>query len=400
MAVKDLRNPIKDQVAIVGIGEVGYVRDAKMSEMAMTAEACIRAIQDAGLTKKDIDGIVAQKSAEFEEIHEGLGIPELYWSQDTTVGTVFGHAVTYAANAVFGGSCNYALVAWTTYRAGASQSARNDPFRARYGTTFVGGQTRGSGDDARLYHHNANPYGAFGWRYLKQYGLSREAWGLLAINNRSNASRTPTACLRTPITMDDYMNARWIREPLALLDMEIPVDSSTALIITTAERAKALKHRPVYIHATSFGENRFGTHQYELAEDYEHLSTWVCMRALWHKSELQLKDVDVCYPYDGFTCIATTWIESMGWAPPGGALVFFKKHWDASENRIKVDGRRMFHTHGGSLSYGGSTGASYFPEAVRQLRGQAANQVPNAKVALLGVGGFFHNSTAALLRAD
>lgn len=173
-----------------------------------------------------------------------------------------------------------------------------------------------------------------------------------------------------------------------------------AVVLTTAERARALKQKPVYIHAQSFGENRFGTHYYEQAQDYHYLSTWVCMRALWQKSEVQLADIDGCFPYDGYPPIAIAWVEAMGWCGAGEAYDFFRANWDAAESRIKVDGRRFFHPHGCSLSYGGSTGASYITEAVRQLCGQARNQVPNAKAAPLGIGGFFHNSTATVLRGD
>lgn len=400
MGVRELRNPLRDQIAIVGVADVGYTRDAGMSEIGLATEAAKLAIMDAGLTKNDIDGIIAPKSAEFEELHEGLGIPELYWSQDTTPGTVAGHALTYAANAVFSGSCNYALVSWTMYRSGASHSAQNDPFRARYMKTSFGGQTRGRGDDARLFHHNGNPYGAFGWRYLREFAVPRDVYGLFSVNCRSNAALDGRAVLRTPITMEDYLNARWIREPMALLDMEIPVDSSTAVVLTTAERARDLAKKPVYFHASSFGENRFGNSYYEQAEDYRHLSTWVCMQALWQKSELTIDDIDVCFPYDGYTPIAIAWIEAMGWCGAGEAYDFFRRHWDATENRIKVDGRRLFQPHGGGMSYGQSVGASYISEAVRQLRGEARNQVLNAKAALLGIGGFFHNSTATVLRAD
>jgi acetyl-CoA acetyltransferase len=191
-----------------------------------------------------------------------------------------------------------------------------------------------------------------------------------------------------------------IREPLCLLDMDLPCDGGNALVITTAERARSLPNKPVYIHAATFGESRFGTHYYEQARSYRELSVWPCMRKLWAKSDVTLADVDVFYPYEGFTNIAVAWLEASGYCDAGGAYDFLREHWSDQEDRLKINGRVLVQPAGGSLSQGASQGFSYFYDAAQQIRGEAPNQVPEARAALVCAGGIFHNSTAFVLRGD
>ena len=395
---------MRDKVAIVGVGITPYGRSLRgRTALSLGMEACRLAIEDAGLTRKDIDGICGTSICEFEDIQEGMGIPQITWSLNTMRGTIPPHQVAAAAYAVFSGACDTALVVHGHTRGpGSSKSAANDPYRT---SSLVQSQARNPPrsplDLAAFWAHSADPYGAFGGRYLWQYNVPRDVYGLIAVNNRTNATMNPHAVMQTPITMDDYLAARMIREPLCMLDMDLPVDGGNALVITTAERARDLAKKPVYIHASTFGENRYGTHYYEQAEDYEHLSNWICMRALWERSELQLKDMDIFFPYDGFTNISITWIESSGYCGPGEAYDFLREQWVADENRLKIDGKVVFSPNGGSLSDGASQGFNYFHESVVQLRGEAGRrQVPGARTSLVAAGGIFHNSTALVLRTD
>jgi acetyl-CoA acetyltransferase len=201
--------------------------------------------------------------------------------------------------------------------------------------------------------------------------------------------------------MDDYLTARMIREPHCLFDMDLPVDHGDALVITTTERARDLPNKPVYIHAAAYSEVKDGVEYYENGRSYTELAPWVTARDLWSRSELTLSDVDVFYPYDGFSNIAVADIEAFGFCKPGEAWDFLRANWDPVENRVKVGGRVIFSSHGGSLSHGASQGFSYFHEAALQLRHAAgARQVPGCKTALLTPGGFYHNSTGFVLRAD
>jgi acetyl-CoA acetyltransferase len=410
-----VRNPLKDKVAIVGIGFTEYGRHLQRTPLSLGLEAARKAITDAGIPKEEIDGICGSGAgfgvggANFLAMVEALGIPELTWCMNSGLGA----SLVNATHAVFSGACDTALlVSSGNVGVGWSSGARNDPFRMRTEEQSSRGAvalrmasnpgfgTAAFGDYAQGWFHAAEPYAGWGLRYLHDFGVPRDVFGLVAINNRSNASRNDRAVLRTPITMDDYMNARMIRYPLGMLDLDIPCDYGEAIVVTTAERAKDLKAKPVYIHATTFGEMEYGTEYYENGRDYTLMSPWVAARTMWAKSDLTVDEVDVFFPYDGFTPISICHTEAHGWCKPGEAYDFFQQHWDKEENRLKVNGRVLFQPSGGSLSQGRGSGFNYFTEAVMQLRGEASNQVPDAKVAVASIGSYFHDPTATILRAE
>jgi acetyl-CoA acetyltransferase len=395
------RNPMKDQVAIIGVGSTEHGRHIDGRTVASFGlEAARKAILDAGIGKEEVDGICGTSQMEFEDIHEGLGIPPITWSLNTMRGTIPPHQIAAAAHAVFSGACETALVVHAHMRApSSSQSAANDAFRSRgLPPAQARNPPRNPQDHAALWAHSADPYGAYGARYLWEFKAPRETYGMIAVNNRTNASRNPEAILRTPITMEDYLSARMIREPLGLLDMDLPCDGGIALVMTTASKARELKNTPVYVHAETFGESTWGTHYYEQARSYRDLSVWPCMRALWAKSDLTLGDIDVYYPYDGFTNITVAWIEAAGYCGAGEAYEFLRANWDEEENRLRLNGKTIVHPGGGSMSQGADQGFNYYVDAVQQLRGEAPNQVPGASAALISAGGIFHNSTACVLR--
>jgi hypothetical protein len=131
------------------------------------------------------------------------------------------------------------------------------------------------------------------------------------------------------------------------------------------------------------------------------MSPAIVMEALWQRSDLKLNDIDLFWPYDGFTSTAAFWTLAAGWCKPGELYDFLRTNWDKGENRLKVNGRTLFSANGGNLSFGRSMGSHFFHEAVLQLRGEAGTrQVPNAKTALMAIGNFYSCADATLLRAD
>lgn len=380
-----MANPLKDKLAIVGLGTTPYGRSLADTDRALALQACREAVLDAGLSPKDIDGICGggrQISLDF--MRTGLGTGELTWWSAGPV-WVFSFNIMECMAALAAGFCNYALTFRATSRGpGNSHSAARDIFRARAAT--LGNQ--GAGAEGQLGRPYAGVPSFDGWmaRYLYEYKATREDFGLIAINARSNAALNPHATNRTPITMEDYLSARMIREPMCLLDMDLPIDGADAVIITTAERAKDLKKKPVYIHAMTAGlpENE------ESSTDLQHFAQHVVAKVLWGRSDLKLEDMDIAFPYDGFTIINMMWIEAMGWCGPGEGGAFMRQNWDKKENRIKVNGRMPFNTHGGSLNDGATQGCGHTREAILQLRGEAgARQVPDCEATLLMPGGFF-----------
>jgi acetyl-CoA acetyltransferase len=385
------RNPVKDQIAIVGIGSTGFTRTSDRSPLALALDASTRAIRDAGLGSADVNGVVsaAEPGAPGPELlATSLGIPDVtHFSKPAPVALF---SIIDAMNAVFSGSCDTVLVCSSVQRLPwNSRSAANDPFRGHFAVPMV----RGVPESIT----GAPAYAAWASRYMHEFGVSKEPFGRLAVNMRTNALTNELAVMRTPLTMDDYYAARMVREPLSMLDMDVPVDGADAFVLTTSERARRLPHTPVLVHAASVG---LGTSNEDQLPSLARHGQHVVVEALRAKSDLWIDDVDVFLPYDGFTIITLGWIENTGWCKPGEAGRFVAEHWDEAGQRIVIDGRIPLNPHGGSLSEGATRGTGHLREAVTQLRGEAGDrQVPGARTALVTPGGFFFNSEGAILRA-
>ena len=388
------RNPAKDQVAFAGVGSTAYLRDAGARSAAdLACEAARAAVGDAGIEPEEIDGICGT-TVPTAVLQAALGLDDMSWWANSS--PPFSLALIEATNAVFAGACTTALVYHATRRGpGASKSARSDPFRAR-----------GAGD---AHGHNVatvaeSPTGTFGYsawaaRYLHEFGATREVLGRIAVNSRTNAGANSHAVYREPLTLEQYYQGRMVREPLCLYDMDPPVDGADAFIVTTAERARDLPRPPVYLHATTYG--RTGHPFADQLEAFCHTGKEIVGKQLWAKSDLSLDDVDVFFPYDGFSIMAVSWFEAVGYCPIGGCSEFLADHWDVAGDRILVDGRVPVNTHGGSLSEGASQGAGHVREAVMQLRHHAGErQVDGATCALVTPGGFMWNATGMVLRSD
>jgi acetyl-CoA acetyltransferase len=391
-----VRNPIKDQVAIVGVGTTPFGRSLEgRTGLNLALEASVNAIRDAGLTATDVDGICASAMAGYGSsnadpigLQEALGIPETTWT--ATIPIPFPFLVSEAAHAVFSGACETALIVHSLNRIASSQSAGRDPFRRR-----LAPPGRPSGRP-----FPEADYAAYAARYMHDYGAPKEHFGLVAINERSHASRNPHAIMRDPITMDDYLAARPIRWPLGLLDMDVPMDGADAIVVTTAERARDLAKEPVYIHAITAGRTEHPTVVNTI--NLDNLAHQVVARALWAKSDITLSDADLFYAYDGFTVITLNWIENLGYCNKGEAGAFLQDNWDEDLDVVKINGRVPMNTHGGNLSEGATQGSGHTREAVQQLRGEAGDRqvTGDPKIAVMGIGGMYMNAIGMILRTD
>jgi acetyl-CoA acetyltransferase len=391
-----------DQVAVVGVGSAPYSRDSQRSMLSLGLEAARNAIQDAGIDKNLIDGLcgygmspVETHGAGFLSVQGALGITETNWVLNSWSGS----NLIYSAQAVYSGLADYCLVIQVEMRSPhMSAQAASDPFRvnpSRFGKSSYGVY---SAD----WIHTGQVYAAWLNKYMADYKVSRQTLGLIAINHRQWASRNPAAVKREPITMDDYLSARPIWEPFGVLDMDLPVDGAEALVLTTADRARDMKNKPVYLHSMSLGGTRVGEY-YENGIAWDKTCPWASNKGVWSRTDLTTADLDLFYPYDGYMTTAVSHIEASGFCGVGEAKDLLEDSWDEKENIIKLNGgRTMVMTNGGGFSHGRMSGFNFFTEAARQLRGtvEPDRQVPDAKVALASTGSFHHDSAAVIMRVD
>jgi acetyl-CoA acetyltransferase len=352
------------------------------------------------LAAKDVDGICGSTVA-AQYVQAALGIPEVTWFANPP--PVIGNQLVAAVAAVHSGMCDVALVYHHAYRLPwASRSAGKDALRRRATVGVADARSSwGTGhvDIGPASMWGAVAYAAWAQRYLHDYGYSRECFGRVAINSRTNAAANENAVYREPLTMEAYLRGRMVREPLCVYDMDIPVDGANAFVVTTTERARDLPQPPVLVHVATLGHTDYGSE--EQLRDFDHAGQVVVAKRLWAASDVSLADVDVFYPYEGFSNIALAWMENLGYCKRGEGGDFVAQHWLKNDQRILIDGRVPVNTHGGSLSEGGTQGAGHLREAVQQLRGQAGDrQVQDPKVALITPGGFYFNSQGMILRVE
>ncbi|HZP28537.1 MAG TPA: thiolase family protein [Acidimicrobiia bacterium] len=385
------RNPMKDRVAIANASTTGFVpHNTERSPASLALEACTAVLRDSGLGAGDVDGLCGS-IPDAPAMQAALGLPDVTWFANPVI--PFGNHVVAAVAAVASGVCDVVLAYHAAYRmAWNTASALRDPFRR----ALTPGAAPGGGRGPETIS-GAPAYAAWASRYMHEYGTPREHLGYVALNDRANAARNPAAAMRAPMTMDDYLAGRMVREPLCLYDMDVPVDGADAFVITTAERARDLPHPPVLVHAATLG--MIDRHDEDQLPSLARTAQHVVVEALRARSDLWLDDVDVYFPYDGFTIITLGWLESTGWCGPGEAGAFLEQHWNEEEGRVLVDGRIPVNPHGGALSEGGTQGSGHLREAVLQLQGRAGErQVAGAETALVTPGGFFFNSQGMVLR--
>lgn len=384
------RNPMKDKVAFASAATTGFVaHNSGRSQASLAAEACISALRACGLTAADVDGICGSVPS-APAMQATLGIPEVTWFANPQI--PFVNQVVAAAGAVHSGLCDVVIAYHAAYRLPWNTlSSLKDPFR-RGGTLAPAAPSPGPETIA-----SAVGYTAWASRYMHEFGTPKEHFGYVAINDRSNAARNPAAAMREPITMDDYLAARMIRWPLCLLDMDVPVDGADAFVITTAERARDLPLTPVLINAAALG--MIDKNDEDQSPGLRRHGQHVVVEALRAKSDFWIDDVDVYFPYDGFTIITLNWFENAGFCGPGEAGAFIEENWDKDGARILIGGRIPVNPHGGALSEGGTQGSGHIREAVHQLQGLAGDrQAPGANTAIVTAGGFFFNAQGVTLR--
>ncbi|KQX49384.1 MULTISPECIES: lipid-transfer protein [unclassified Streptomyces] len=369
------RDGLGGRAAVVGIGSTEFSKDSGRSELSLAAEAVRAALDDAGLTPADVDGLVTFTMDTNPEITvaQASGIGELsFFSRVHYGGGAACATVQQAALAVATGIAEVVVC----YRA----------FNERSGRRFGSGvqQREPSAEGAALGWQL--PFGLLtpaSWvamiaqRYLHAYGLTPEAFGHVAVTDRRHAARNPAAYFHgKPITLADHAASRWIAEPLRLLDCCQETDGGQAIVVTSVERARDLPNPPAVILAAAQGAGR---KQEAMTSFYRDDLTGlpemgVVARQLWRTSGLAPSDIDVGILYDHFTPFVLMQLEEFGFCGPGEAAGF-----------VAADALPL-NTHGGQLGEAYLHGMNGIAEAVRQLRGTSVNQVPGAARSLVTAG--------------
>ncbi len=182
------------------------------------------------------------------------------------------------------------------------------------------------------------------------------------------------------MTLDDYLASRMIVSPLRLFDCDYPINGAVATVFTTPERAADLRRRPVLVDAMSYGTG--SRPDWLFTDDFLRGGAVDCARRLWSRSSVGPDDIDVAQIYDGFTNVTVSWLEALGFCPPGEF-----GDWVEGGARIGPGGALPLNTSGGQLAEGRLHAISLLNEAVLQVRGECGDrQVPGAEVALLACG--------------
>lgn len=384
----------EDKVALTGIGMSPIGRRLMQPPLALTVQACEAAIADAGLTFADIDGLSTYPGAltvagmgegGVTALEAALGIrPTWHNGAMETFGPC--GSLIAAMLAIACGLARHVLCFRTVWEATHGELMKQGKITPSMGRMSGWQMPFGATSAAHTLAMNAQ-------RHFHRYGTTKETLGWIALNQRANAELNPTAIYRSPMTMDDYLNARPITTPFGLYDCDVPCDGAVAVIVSAVDTAGDLAKPPVLVEAvgTQIIE-RIDWDQSTLTHEPQVLGQ---AAHVWTRTSLGPADVDVAQLYDGFTMNCLSWIEALGFCGIGEAKDFL----DGGKN-IARDGLLPLNTHGGQLSHGRTHGMGLVHEAITQLRGEAGDrQVADARVGVVSSGGLTP-SGVLLLRAD
>jgi acetyl-CoA acetyltransferase len=391
---------LRDQAALVGVGETAYCRapGSGKSELALMLDAARAALDDAGLSPGDVDGVVTPIwGASAEDFAVNFGVRDLRWAVQVNMGgasPVVG--LQNAAMAVAFGVASHVLLVfgWNGYsgrRVRGDFSALKDEL-ARFEAS-IGVPVR----DFYLPYGSASPaqwYTLMAQRHMQQFGTPREALGAVAVACRAHAQLNPRAVMRgRPMTMDDYLASPWICEPYKLLDCCLETDGAAAVIVTTTDRAKKLRQPVVAISGVAEG-HPWPADDIVNRPDLLTIGLTHAAPRAYEMAGLGPEDADFAQVYDCFTFEVLHQLEEAGFCPRGESPRF------VADGNIQLGGRCPINTHGGLLSQAHVGGMNHVVEAVRQLRGQGgAAQVPDATVGIVTGWGDFGDGGLAVLRS-
>lgn len=370
---------LKDKYAIAGIGHTAFTKKSGRTVRSLASEACHEALADAGLGVGDVDGIISfhfNDSAPAIGVASEMGIPAAHYAVDFLSGGNAANLIVLAATAAIEAGLAKTVLC---YRA----------MNGRSGFRLGGGrEMRASG----ITQFTA----PFGWitypqamamwcrRHMIEYGTTAEQLGVIATTFRDNAVLNTRAMQRTPMSMEDYLASPMIVDPFHKFDICLESDGACAIVVTSADRAADLRHKPIYIMGGAYGggptqgDDLFDALRWP---DHAHNCFKYIADDLWGSAGIGPEDLDLAQIYDCFTYSVLMALEGLGFCKEGEG-----GDWIGG-GRIARTGAMPLNTAGGLLSEAYIHGFNHVIEAVEQLRGDAgARQIENARTCLTTAG--------------
>jgi len=381
MTLNEATDLVGERRALIsGAGQSDVTRRGGTNPMELTLDACVEAIEDAGLTTADIDGISTYpgpmdtppgfSGAGAVDVFDALRLNLNWWNGGLEQPSQLG-AVVNAVLAVSAGLAKHVLCFRTVYEGSAQGTGGRQ-------TVMPGGGSRAP-FRASGFMEWTLPFAApsaavwiamMAQRHFHEYGTTREQLGQIAINARKNAALNPKAIYRDPMTLDDYLNVRMVSSPLCLYDCDVPCDGGTAVIVSRVDTLPDLRKPAIQVEAV--GTALHGRPSWDQFDDLTTMAVRDAGAQLWSRTDLKPTDVQLAEMYDGFSFITMCWLEAMGFCGKGESGPFVE-----GGGNIARDGLLPLNTNGGQLSSGRLHGFGFIHEAVTQLWGEAGDrQVP------------------------
>lgn len=386
---RHVKKTIHRSAAVTGIAELGYQRGvSEYSTLSLQLQAGLAAVRDAGIQPHEVDGVIAMSSgvALAEDFVRAFGIRDLRFSAMVPMGGASSVAgLQLAAAMVHAGVCRHVLVPMgRDGRAGDAMTriAQLQVFRgvAEFELPL------GAFAPAQI-------YAAMARRHMYEFGTLSTDFAEIAMTMRHHATTQPNAIMRKPMTLEDHQASRMIADPFRLLDCCIDNAGAAAVLVSAADTVVDIKKPPVWLLAAAEGhpDSPLSITQ---RPDLTTLGIAKAADRAFAESGITRNDVDVACIYDCFTYIVLTQLEDMGFCQKGEGGAFVRN------GALRVGGRLPVNPHGGALSQAHMVGMNHIVELVRQLRGEAANQVTAAKYGVVTGFGDLGDGSIAILSRD
>ncbi len=380
---------LSEKACITGIGETRYARGSEKSQVALALEASLNAIRDAGLSPKDIDGVIpyAAGMAVAEDFITNFGIEDMRYSATTPMGGASAIAALQTAlMATATGLANHVLIVLgRTGFSGGRIGARVQQM-PQYKTVAEFEMPSGAIAPPQLYAPMAR-------RHMELYGTTSRQFAEIAVTMRKHAQLNDNAIMQKPMSVEDHQNSRMISDPFRLFDCSLESDGGCAVVVSSAERAKDMAQRPIYIMGVAEGHPDSPS-VITQRPDLTRLGTAKAAPKAFEMAGIERSDIDVAEIYDCFTYIVLCQLEDLGFCEKGEGGDYVQG------GRIGLGGELPINTHGGLLSQAHLAGMNHIHELARQLRGEGGEaQVEGAEIGLVTGYGDLGDGTVAILRS-